>query len=247
LRGASITDAVLVKSLACATWALWGLLAICFVAEGRAWMRGREARNVPLASLVQPIVRELVVSAALLVGSLRPGGSIAAIAIPVPAAAVTVPDTVPAGPVPADVAYERAAASTNPTCVVAPRDSLWKLAENHLGDGLRWRDIWQLNQGRTFPDGRRFVDPQLINPGWVLSMPADAIGLDAKPPAASPAPQPPETPTRTQPPPTVAATVPSTTPPVVVAAPITTAEPPKRGADAPARGQASPADDPDYE
>lgn len=246
LRGASITDAALVKSLACATWALWALLAICFVAEGRAWMRGREARSVPLASLVQPIVRELVVSAALLVGSLRPGGTIAAMAIPVPAAAVTVPETVSAGLVPADVVSERAATSTNPTCVVAPRDSLWKLAENHLGDGLRWREIWQLNQGRTFPDGRRFVDPQLINPGWMLSMPVDATGLEAKPPARSSASQPRETSTPVQPPPAVAAAPPTTAPPVVVAAPVTTAESPERGADASARRHASPADDPDY-
>src|SRR5205085_5789147 len=64
-----------------------------------------------------------------------------------------------------------------PTCVVVPHDSLWKLAEDHLGDGLRWREIWQLNEGRVFPDGRRFHDSNLIQPGWALTMPADAVGL----------------------------------------------------------------------
>src|SRR3954451_11875662 len=62
LNGASISDGVLLKSLACASWALWLLMAVCFVAEGSAWVRGREARDVPFARLLQPLVREMVVS-----------------------------------------------------------------------------------------------------------------------------------------------------------------------------------------
>src|SRR3546814_7255480 len=67
--------------------------------------------------------------------------------------------------------------------LVHQRDCLWRLAEVHLGDGLRWRELWELNRGREFPDGRVFQDPDLIHPGWVLLFPADAVGLDAPPSA----------------------------------------------------------------
>src|SRR5207248_2863207 len=71
LNGASISDATLIKTLACATWLVWTMLAICVLVEGCAWARGREAGRVPLGGLLQPIVRELVVSATLMVGTFR--------------------------------------------------------------------------------------------------------------------------------------------------------------------------------
>lgn len=64
-------------------------------------------------------------------------------------------------------------------------DSLWDIAERHLGDGLRWRDIYDLNKHRPQPDGRRLEMARLIQPGWRLLMPADATGILAK---AQPAP-----------------------------------------------------------
>jgi hypothetical protein len=248
LHGASISDAVLIKTVACATWALWAFLVACFVVEGIAWIRGREARDVPLASLIQPIVRKLVVSAALLLGSLRPGGSMTAVALQAPVAAVTLQESVPAAPAAVERTLPRDPAAVLPTCVVVPRDSLWKLAEKHLGDGLRWRDIWELNQGRTFPDGRRFVDRNLINPGWVLTMPADASGLDAPPPAVAPELPAAGAATTLPIPTTVAATAPPTTPVAArTRATVTTTEQTIHNGAAPAPKRASPADDPDYQ
>ena len=58
-----------------------------------------------------------------------------------------------------------------------PRDTLWRIAETHLGDPLRWRELWELNAGRPLPDGRRLEDPDWIHPGLTLLMPADAFGL----------------------------------------------------------------------
>ena len=57
------------------------------------------------------------------------------------------------------------------------RDSLWSIAERHLGDPLRWPEILRLNRGRTQPDGRQLTDPHWIYPGWQLLLPADATGL----------------------------------------------------------------------
>jgi DNA-binding SARP family transcriptional activator len=55
--------------------------------------------------------------------------------------------------------------------VVRPGDSLWEIAEEQLGSGYRWREVYELNRGRTFPDGRSLTNPRLIHPGWVLELP----------------------------------------------------------------------------
>ena len=47
-------------------------------------------------------------------------------------------------------------------------DTLSKIAEEQLGDGDRWTDLWELNQGQRMVDGRTFDDPNLILPGWQL-------------------------------------------------------------------------------
>jgi DNA-binding SARP family transcriptional activator len=54
---------------------------------------------------------------------------------------------------------------------VQPGDSLWRIAERELGSGFRWREIYRLNEGRRFSEGRSLTDPHLIYPGWVLELP----------------------------------------------------------------------------
>jgi hypothetical protein len=57
----------------------------------------------------------------------------------------------------------------------APEDiTLFKIAERALGDGQRFPEIVQLNQGRLRPDGTPFTDPTAIEPGQVLQLPEDA-------------------------------------------------------------------------
>lgn len=78
-------------------------------------------------------------------------------------------------------------------------DNLWDIAERHLGDGRRWREIFTLNDKRQQPDGRQLVVGKLIQPGWVLVMPDDAVGLERvreapAPPPPAPAPEMPEAP-----------------------------------------------------
>ncbi len=67
-------------------------------------------------------------------------------------------------------------------------ESLWEIAENHLGDGRRYREIFELNKDRPQPDGSMLTIASLIRPGWVLRMPHDAHGpgieeVKASPPA----------------------------------------------------------------
>lgn len=57
--------------------------------------------------------------------------------------------------------------------VVEPGETLWSIAEDELGAGDRWTEIYDANDERTFPDGRRLDDPDLIHPGWSLDLPDD--------------------------------------------------------------------------
>jgi nucleoid-associated protein YgaU len=64
----------------------------------------------------------------------------------------------------------------HPTVPVHRGDTLWGLAERHLGDGTRYTEIAALNYTRRQPDGRHLTDTHWIYPGWTLQLPADAIG-----------------------------------------------------------------------
>nr|WBO79703.1 hypothetical protein SBE_003422 [Streptomyces sp. SBE_14.2] len=55
-------------------------------------------------------------------------------------------------------------------------DSLWEIAERHLGDGRRYKEIYELNKDRVQPDGSRLSEASLIRPGWIMEMPGDARG-----------------------------------------------------------------------
>lgn len=60
-------------------------------------------------------------------------------------------------------------------------DTLWDIASRHLGDPLRYREIFALNHGRPQPDGHALTEASLIRPGWILLLPADAHGPGLEP------------------------------------------------------------------
>ncbi|MFI6761178.1 hypothetical protein ACIBF5_18775 [Micromonospora sp. NPDC050417] len=45
------------------------------------------------------------------------------------------------------------------------------VADRLLGDSRRWPEIFDLNQGRTQPDGLTLTDPAQLRAGWVLVLP----------------------------------------------------------------------------
>jgi nucleoid-associated protein YgaU len=57
---------------------------------------------------------------------------------------------------------------------VKPGDTLWDLEREVTGHGDNWQQAWQANADRAEPDGATFTDPDLIQPGWTLSIPTDA-------------------------------------------------------------------------
>ncbi len=73
-----------------------------------------------------------------------------------------------------------AGAATSPppvsarTYSVQPGDTLWRIADDLLGDGADWTSLASLNLGRDVGGGARFVDPDRLREGWRLRLPADA-------------------------------------------------------------------------
>ena len=55
-------------------------------------------------------------------------------------------------------------------------ESLFTIAAETLGDGGRYMEIFSLNKGRLQPNGGRLTNPRIIEPGWILQLPADAAG-----------------------------------------------------------------------
>ncbi|GAA0361882.1 hypothetical protein GCM10009541_00200 [Micromonospora gifhornensis] len=64
------------------------------------------------------------------------------------------------------------------------------VADRVLGDSRRWPEIFELNQGRTQPDGGTLTDPaQPIRAGWVFVLPEGATSGEIRvgpPPSATP-------------------------------------------------------------
>lgn len=99
---------------------------------------------------------------------------VAQVAAPAPAASA---DAVPtAGGAPAT-----STAGAPPTVTVVEGDSLWALAETHLGDGERYAAVLERNRGVVQADGGALGDDLWLTPGWVLVLPDDV----QPPPAAA--------------------------------------------------------------
>ncbi len=158
-------------------WALWAYLAFAVLLHGSAMIaaskgaRGQQALLGASSILAPKVLRSLLefaVGGAFLAASVSwhfSGPHLAAVS---PTTFVQARDARPTG------GSDRAGSSApvRETYRVRPGDSLWRIAERELGSGFRWREIYRLNQGKLFDDGRSFTNARLIYPGWVLDLPA---------------------------------------------------------------------------
>jgi DNA-binding SARP family transcriptional activator len=194
LERATIPDELFPKTLATVAWLAWVQFLACIAVEASAALRGRRPLRVPGAGWgVQTLAAKLVGAALLLLPAPAMASPLSVGMPSRPPAVVRMVEPQPSGGEPAAAprlvsaapAVERTLAEqAHPRYLVQRRDTLWRLAERHLGDPLRWHDIFSLNKGREQPDGRRLEEPHWIYPGWELLMPADATGLPAPPSGA---------------------------------------------------------------
>jgi LysM repeat protein len=99
------------------------------------------------------------------------------------------------------------------TRVVDPGDTLSEIAAEQYDDATRYPEIVQASRDTLQPDGDRLTDPDLIHPGWTLTIPGPAAAparpraiepesnKPAAPTPATPAPAPTPTPDAVAPPP----------------------------------------------
>jgi hypothetical protein len=196
LRDTYIPDEFLVKALSVVCWLVWIELVASLLVEAVAYVRGRKAGAVPFAGGLQRGAARLIATIALL-GSLLAtrglsgSGGLGLRALVPPTSHQPLVTMVADEPPDQRVARAGSAVGARlaaaPTYEVQRRDTLWDIAERHLGDPFRWQEIFRLNQGEVQPDGRCLTDPDLIYAGWRLELPDDASGLASSAPAQRPA------------------------------------------------------------
>jgi hypothetical protein len=182
----------ILRVLSIVIWLAWLQLVWCVIVEIKAAIRNVGLPSqVPLAGATQSAAHRLVTAALLLftagaalspafahggpprvshtVSSVQPGAR----------GGQPGPRTTPPQPVRAPTVAEAPGGSK--VYIVKPpegryHESLWEIAENHLGDGRRYAEIYELNKDRVQPDGAQLTIASLIRPGWILHMPGDAYG-----------------------------------------------------------------------
>ena len=237
-----MTDATLIDGLSVLLWLLWALFIVSVVVELAASIRGVRAPRYRLLAPTQGIAAALVAGLTATIVATAPAPALAPSTFTppahasTPAAAVVVVPAVHTSTV-APAAQVNAVALKPVGSVtllidgrpydhqVVKGESLWRIADHYLGDPERWPEIWELNKGKYWPHvsgHTTFSDPDLIFPGWVLTLPADA----AAPPGAQPTDPPtePAPPSGTTSPPPSANPTPSTSP-TATAIPTPTAPP----------------------
>ena len=160
-------------------WVAWAFMALSLVVEAIARLRKVQAPQLPGLGRPQAAARGLIGLAALLF-----------IAAPIAAQASTISSAAAAAggggtrhaPVPSTRRPpSRTSRSTTKQerqrktvdHAVRPGESLWSIAEDHFGDGARYKELVELNRDLLG------AQPSFLEPGWVLKLPAPDGGAPA--------------------------------------------------------------------
>lgn len=159
-------------------WVAWAFMALSLVVEAIARFRKVQAPRLPGLGQPQAAARGLIGLAALLFIAAPIAAQTATITTAA-AAPVTV-GHVNAGaadqaPAQQDVKVETKQERQRKTVdhAVKPGESLWSIAEDHFGDGARYKELVELNRDLLG------AQPSFLEPGWVLKLPAVNGGAPA--------------------------------------------------------------------
>jgi hypothetical protein len=157
------------------TWLAWACFAVSCLTELTAFLRGRQAPSLPALDGPQRFAAYLIASIAL-----------AFTATSAQAANATSP--------PAHAAEIKSAAKTTgqeatavsrqdrpKLHVVKPGENLWKIADEELGNGDRYKEIFKASRNLEQPDGvPALTNPRVIHPGERLAIPEDKSAAEEK-------------------------------------------------------------------
>lgn len=178
LTDGDIPDAFLLKLIALIVWMAWAQITVATLIEYVTIIRGKAAHRSPTLPAVRLLAAKLATWTTLLVsavGPIRPAMAAPLAPIPVVAAELNLPVAAAEGP--ADVPdpdVQEVVASQR--YVTRQGDTWWSIAEDLLGDGLRWKDIRTLNVDSRMSDGTVITaSTDMVRPGWNLAVPSDSV------------------------------------------------------------------------
>ena len=169
----------LIRILSIPCLLFWADLVLAFAVEVVATVSGRPGPRVtygPLQTRIAQLVAAMVV-VWVSASAMRP---------PAPVPALAGPAATPHAPTPVVATLTSATAHTPPPAAPAPApagtrayvvrhgDTLWGIASRELGAGQRWHEIWELNRDRVVAPGVRLTDPEHLEEGMSLLLPAAA-------------------------------------------------------------------------
>lgn len=180
---------LLLAVLGVVAWITWAAFTGSVLVELVASARRVRAPSIPLLGGMQHAASRLLATAGVLLATASsitapaPAAAASALVMPMDERALSAarPEILPA----VSEVDETPTLATPPhvadlpTVTVKRGDTLWDIAEHHLGDPMRYTEIRDLNLGRTQPDGRQLKDADWVLPGWVLLLPGDAVGADS--------------------------------------------------------------------
>ncbi|ACU77412.1 Peptidoglycan-binding LysM [Catenulispora acidiphila DSM 44928] len=181
LKSGQFDDRAAVVVLAYVLWACWAIFIVQVAAQlpgaVRAAVRvrhGGQPQTGRTRSLVGGGVVQVLLTA-LLVTLFVPRSAVAATSVGLVGASGSM-DARPAAvglPVPG-AESSKAGEQTVRVHVVERGDNLWDIAATYLGDPNRWPEIYEKNVGIPQPDGLVLTNPDVVQPGWTLTMPVAA-------------------------------------------------------------------------
>ncbi|GAB2471170.1 hypothetical protein GCM10027030_02290 [Luteococcus sediminum] len=149
-------------------WLVWAYLAVLILLETVARLRGRTAPMLPGWHAPQLGIRRLVATAALVLVTAPLLGTPTASAEPRPTPPATTATTQTA---PSSPATAKPTGTGVRVHVVTEGESLSSIAADELHDANRWPELAQASRRTVQPDGAHLTDPNVINPGWRITIP----------------------------------------------------------------------------
>ncbi|MEZ0108622.1 DNA-binding SARP family transcriptional activator/LysM repeat protein [Catenulispora sp. EB89] len=181
LRSGQFDDHAAVVVLAYVLWACWAIFTVQVAAQlpgaVRTAIQVRHGGRLQIGrtrSLIGGGAVQVLLTA-LLVTVLVPRGAIAA---------ASVSNVASASPRPAAVGVADPGATPTASGGTAKRahvveqgETLWDIAGRYLGNANRWPEVYQENVGVPQPDGLVLTNPDVILPGWRLTLPASVASI----------------------------------------------------------------------
>lgn len=177
-------------------WIAWATFAVAILLELPAQIRGVKAPRIPVLGVQQRMAGALIAAIVVVfVGAGTLGGPALAAVAAAPSHTVSAAPTAaaptaaaPADAAPVTIQTPQQAAPAEHERTIVHGDTLWDIAEQELGSGTKYTEIFDASKDVLQPGGRHLDNPNLILPGWTIEIPtASAPVAPAAPAAPAPA------------------------------------------------------------